>query len=81
MYFDAARDAQAEAYFRKIIELGKPDPAFLEPYTCLRLGNLMDLQNRRAEARRFYDRAAERAGNDAGVKSTAEFYSKQAFER
>ena len=81
MYFDAGSDAVAEAAYRKALRVGGESPAFVLPWTYVRIGNLMDVAGKRAEAKTYYRKAIEIGGDASRASPTAKWYLKHRYSR
>ena len=72
-------NAKAEAYYRRAVDEGIEEPNGFVPLAYLRLGNLADLRDDRAAAKRFYRQAADNAGKHEWAKNVAKFYLDKPF--
>jgi tetratricopeptide (TPR) repeat protein len=81
MYFDAQEHARAEPHFLRAVEGGPAHAGFVVPESLLRLGNLRDLAGQRGQAKAYYRRVIDSAGELVHLRATAERYLERPFSR
>jgi tetratricopeptide (TPR) repeat protein len=79
LYFGKQRWTESEARFKRVAEQAPDMPTYAVPFTQLRLGQIADTTDRRGEAKDYYRRARDDAGDYDRFRSAAEHFLKNRY--
>ena len=74
MYFEMGLHIEAQVHYRRTLESGTERPGFIVPWAQLRLGNLLDLDGKRAQAKTSYH--AAQTATDKHIRAAARRFLK-----